>query len=231
MQTNDLKYYKILKFIQLFFLITTGIISFLLLVLNPYLSANIFEDKSLFTLCFIVWVLLIVSFLFLLLDFSRLETMISVNHALHKTAYLDNLTGIPNRHSCDLIFESYAYKKNIHNVGCCVLTIKNLLDINRTRSHEEGDAIIQDFCNILENVGDRFGFVGRNGGNEFLVVLESCTEHLIQEFIKQLLEELDVYNHIHNNKIEVLYEYALNIEEKVTRFSDLVAICCRKMEK
>ncbi len=231
MQANDLKHYKILKFVQLIVLIIIGIISFLLLVLNISLRTEIFQNHNLLILSATIWILLIVGFVFLLFDFSRLEDMISENHELNKATYLDNLTGIPNRYSCDLIFQSYSTEKSVNNVGCCVLTIKNLLDINKTRSHDEGDAIIRNFCNVLESVGDRYGFVGRNGGNEFLVVIDHCTESLMQEFIEQLHEELDTYNNIHIDKLEILYEYALNSVEQVSRFADLVAICCRKLQK
>lgn len=231
MQANDLKHYKILKFVQLILLIIIGIISFLLLVLNASLRVSILQNRNLLILSVTIWILLIIGFVFLLFDFSRLEDMISTNHELNKATYLDNLTGIPNRYSCDLIFQSYSTEKSVNNIGCCVLTIKNLLDINKTKSHEEGDSVIRNFCNTLERVGDRYGFVGRNGGNEFLVVIDHCSEPLMLEFIEQLHEELDVYNNIHIDKLEVAYEYALNSVEQVTRFADLVAICSRKLRE
>lgn len=155
--------------------------------------------------------------------------MVSASHELNRAAYLDNLTGIPNRYSCDLIFDSYKTEESIADIGCCVLTISNLLDVNQIKSHDEGDTIIQNFCDLLEGVGDRYGFVGRNGGNEFLIVINHCNDTLMNEFLEQLSEELASYNQLHTNQLKIAYEYALNQKEHVSRFADLVAICCHNL--
>ena len=230
MNTNDIKPYKIIKLVQLGFLIAMAVVTFLILILNPSLRYSVYQNLNLSILYFSIWVLLVVGFLFLLYDFSRMESLVSSSHELKKATYLDNLTGIPNRYSCDLIFQSYNTEKSIEDIGCCVLTISNLLDINQTKSHEEGDAIILNFCSLFESVGDRYGFVGRNGGNEFLIVIDHCTETLMKEFLEQLNEELDSYNRLHIDKLQIAYEYALNQQEHVTRFADLVAICCHKLK-
>lgn len=231
MNTNDIKPYKVVKLVQLAFLIIMAVITFLILILNPSLRYSVYQNMTLTILYFSIWILLIVEFLFLLYDLSRMEHMASTSHELKKATYLDNLTGIPNRYSCDLIFQSYNTEKSIEDIGCCVLTIRNLLDVNQTKSHEEGDAIILNFCSLFESVGDRYGFVGRNGGNEFLIVIDHCSEALMNEFLEQLNEELDAYNRLHLDKLQIAYEYALNQSEHVSRFADLVAICCNRLLK
>lgn len=230
MDSNDLKVFKIVKTSQLIFLCFIGILSFLMLVFHPALQYSVFHNTNLFILCSFIWILLIGSFFFLLFDYARVENIVSASHELSRATYLDNLTGIPNRYSCDLIFESYKTAESIADIGCCVLTITNLLEINQLKSHQEGDAIIQHFSSIFESVGDRYGFVGRNGGNEFLIVINHCTDELMQEFLNQLNHELNTYNELHLTRLEISYAYALNQVEHVTRFADLVAICCHQLQ-
>ena len=59
---------------------------------------------------------------------------------------------------------------------------------------QTGDAMIQSFCSILEKVGDSFGIVGRNGGNEFMCVINQCTDETISQFADSINAEVEAYN-------------------------------------
>ena len=48
----------------------------------------------------------------------------------NQIAYLDKLTGIPNRYSCDLIFQNMDTPDKVKHVGCFLLSIKNLIEIH-----------------------------------------------------------------------------------------------------
>ncbi|MDD3367976.1 MAG: GGDEF domain-containing protein [Lachnospiraceae bacterium] len=149
--------------------------------------------------------------------------MIQESDEIRKAAYLDDLTGLPNRFSCDLIFQMYADPSSIKNIGCASIVISNLVTINESVGRDSGNQVIADFCQILEDIGKDLGFVGRNGGNEFLFIVEDCNRSKMEEFFQSLNKRLKRYNALDlNDKIEIYYKYVLNNEYHAERFSDLI---------
>ena len=207
--------FKKLKIIQA---ILTGFL--LLCTAVTYL----FPSDSMHTLCFLFIILLIaVCSCFLCIDFTYWGKAINDSDELRKSAYLDNLTGMPNRTSCDLIFEMYGSEKSLLNVGCALITIDNLIDINATKGRDAGNQVLIDFSNILTEVSEGIGFAGRNGGNEFLLVIEDCHSGQMENFFEQLNIRLKRYNALAlNDPISIRYEYVLNSEWKLSRFSDII---------
>ena len=181
-------------------------------------------DTKMHTLCFLCIILLIaICSCYLCLDFTFFGKIIKDSDELRKSAYIDNLTGMPNRTSCDLIFEMYGNEKSLLNVGCALITIDNLVDINASKGRDAGNQVLIDFSNILTEVSEDIGFAGRNGGNEFLLVIEDCNTHAMENFFEQLNIRLKRYNALAlNDPISIRYEYILNSEWKLSRFSDII---------
>jgi GGDEF domain-containing protein len=95
--------------------------------------------------------------------------------------------------------------------------------INEQFGREAGNQVIIDFSHILEEIGEEFGFVGRNGGNEFLLVIEKCTKEQMEDFFTQLNARLKRYNVLTlNNPIAIRYGYALNEGLHFTNFSEII---------
>ncbi len=227
MEQDSFKRFKIFKMIQLGISIIFFIIYFLLLFFTPSFRANIYSNKMLFILCALLWLFMIYSFTTLIFDFHRLRETIASERALNRKAYLDRLTGIPNRYSCDLIFDTYKDASHIEEIGCLLISISNLATINKQQGHEAGDKILQDFSALLERVADSYGFVGRNGGNEFIVVLENCSD----EKIKNLLLDIEKEIALCNMPVTIASAYVLNHNEHITRFTDLIALVYKKLAK
>ncbi len=227
MEQNSFKRFKILKIIQLAVAIVFLVAYFLLLLLTPSLRSNIYTNMSLLLLCVLLWIFMIYSFFMLLFDFRRLEISIASEHALNRKAYLDSLTGIPNRYSCDLIFDTYKDATDIDEIGCVLISISNLVEINEKQGHDAGDQALQDFSSLLEQVADSYGFVGRNGGNEFIVVLENCTEGYVTQFIKAVEEEIES----RKMAISIASAYVLNHYEHLQHFTDLISLVYKKLLK
>ena len=218
------------KVIQLIFFVVLEIAFFVVLITNESLRSRVFTDSALFTLCLITWILFILILLSLFYDVYELRNFSTTNHELQQLAYLDNKTGIPNRTSLDLIFSSYSTKDSLKDVGCCLFAIDNLNVINETSGREAGDHVIQDFCNILEEIGDRYGFVGRNGGNEFIMVVNDCTSEIMENFYETLDKRLLLYNEGHSDApIQLKRAYTLNSVEHHSNFSRLLTATYTKM--
>lgn len=224
------KSFRTAKIIQFCILLMIEIVFFIILLSHPSLSKTVYNNRPLFMLCSVIWVLMILHLVCLLSDFIRLRSFALESHALNKAAYLDDLTGIPNRHGLDVIFRTYDSPESMESVGCFITTIDNLVSVNKTLGRETGNAMIQAFSSILEKVGDTFGTVGRNGGNEFICVLNRCTEDTIKQFTDCLNAEIDSYNSQHTQAPILLRSaYVLNSVEKKTVFSELMIATYNKL--
>lgn len=224
--------YKLFKVIQLALLVIFSIVFFLYLYMDEQLRSSVYTNKSLLTICVFLWAFMIYSFVSIIWDFHQLQKNIIDNHALNRTAYLDNLTGIPNRNSCDLIFDKYEAAKDISEIGCALISISNLHEINKKYGRDAGNRYLQDFSNIFEKLGDGYGFVGRNSGNEFLAVLEDCREEKMNNFIEHLKESLNKYNTEHPEAdIALSVSTALNYELDVENFSELISLLYKEAKE
>ncbi len=226
MQEQDTyKRFRTFKTIQLTTAIIFFIVYFLLLFLNPSLRDNIYTNKELFLLCGLLWLFMIYSFVTIFFDLKKLRESIVSEHTLNRKAYLDTLTGIPNRYSCDLIFDTYKDATDIDEIGCALFSISNLSDINEKEGREAGDQALQDFSALLGSVADSYGFVGRNGGNEFIAVLENCTDGYMTQFIKAVEDEIKARGYTYS----VTSAYVLNHYEKLQHFNELISLVYRKI--
>lgn len=222
--------FRTAKIIQLCLLAVIEIIFSVTLIMDSRLRHLIYADRTLFILCAIIWVLMIFSFVCLLNDFLKLRALAVGSHMLTQTAYLDSMTGMPNRHSLDAVFRTYTSRKSLHNTGCAMFTISNLKRINETEGRKTGDRLIQDFCSILEEFGDSAGFVCRNGGNEFVAVLDDCSQESIERFIAGLEAKISLYNKEHDKTpIKLRSAYTLAEEEHVQAFTQLLTAAYNKL--
>lgn len=224
------KVFRTAKVIQLCLLLGIELTFFLILACNTDLSSQIYSNKALFILCIITWILMTFNLLCLLFDFFKLRSFAMESHALTQAAYLDRLTGIPNRHSLDVVFRTYSTPESLTDIGCAMFSISNLKTINESHGHQAGDTMIQDFCTIFEEIGDTFGFVGRNGGNEFVAVINHCSHQTMQRFLAALKNRISLYNAEHTTApIELRSAYTLYAEEQVQAFTQLLTVTYNKL--
>ena len=229
-QQNLFKQFKVVKLIQMILLIAIEVTFFCFLFLKPDFRNSLYTNPHLFVLASFMWILMIVSFVFIYYDFRKMEGATKNTYKLGKLAYLDTMTGIPNRYSCDLIFKTYCNGKNLDTLGCGIMEISNLTAINDKHGYEQGDEAIQNFCYMLDEVGSEYGFVGRNSGNEYLAIFELCDQNKMEQFFSSLQKRIDAYNQSDNHiPIEFDYAYVLNQVQKVSRFADLITLAYKKL--
>ena len=173
---------------------------------------------------------LIFYIVFLVFDLKQLQRISGFSKQWEQMAYIDK-SGIHNRYSLDLLFQSYSTPESLENVGCCLFTIKNLEEINQKAGREAGDEVIKDFCNILDESGAKYGFVGRNGGNEFIIVLENCTKATMSLIYAALDKRLHFYNERHPLlPIKINRAFTLNAKENCSSFFGLLAATYSKLQ-
>jgi GGDEF domain-containing protein len=77
---------------------------------------------------------------------------------------------------------------------------------------------------MVERKSAYYGFVGRNNGNEFLVVIENCDKDKMSRFAEELQKEIDLYNGSSGGyEIRIDFKNVLNEELGLDDFRELVA--------
>ena len=224
MKKDITRMYKFFKVCQLILLILFFVLFFVYLKTDPILSNSIFTNTKLLSICVFLWAFMVFSFLALVVDFKHLERMLIHNDDLNRIAYRDTLTGIPNRVSCDLIFQKYENREDISGLSAALISITNLPIINEALGRERGDLVIQNFASLLDSVASEYGFFGRNSGNEFLVIIEDCDEAKMTEFLNKLAVASTKYNS-ETEHMPVTYKtvtaHSQDLEKPV--FNDLIS--------
>ena len=108
--------------------------------------------------------------------------------SLSAQAYMDPLTGLPNRKSADNVFRSL----NSGGGSYCIvsLDLDNLKIINDTFGHNAGDRMLKTAADVLnECVADK-GFHARMGGDEFVIVLRRTSEDAVKALLARIGERL-----------------------------------------
>ena len=114
------------------------------------------------------------------------------NRLLEQKAFVDAHTGLPNKNACNELLN----KKDIitGSTACIMFDLNNLKIINDTRGHSKGDQLILNFARFLRNIIPKEAFVGRYGGDEFMVVIYNTSKTEIEDILKQLSREKDSLN-------------------------------------
>jgi diguanylate cyclase (GGDEF)-like protein/putative nucleotidyltransferase with HDIG domain len=95
-------------------------------------------------------------------------------------SHTDPLTGLPNRRSLDLQFESGLVRatRTKSSIGVVVLDLDRLKEINDTYGHEAGDRALRAVGSVLRSTVRQNDLCARFAGDEFVVVMWDCSpEH------------------------------------------------------
>ncbi len=183
----------------------------------------------------IFYVMLITLILFtfsVIFDFYILHRTASIGRHLNRLAYIDKLTGLPNRYSCDLIFESFSSPEILPDAGFLLLKINNLSSINKDNGHTNGNFLISEFSSILEDVSQDYGHIGRNGGNEFIMIMENCDDVKADMFLMDLTKRIHGYNEMNiGDPLEVAYSRCLNRDEHKEKIAELISLGYKRLKE
>ena len=105
-------------------------------------------------------------------------------HAFH-----DSLTGLPNRALLlDRISHSIATSKREHKkLAVLFLDLDDFKKINDTEGHDAGDLLLKEVVRRLQTRLREFDTLSRQGGDEFIIVLEQIASEMT---IKQVCQDL-----------------------------------------
>lgn len=137
------------------------------------------------------------------------------NHQLEQKAFTDQHTGLPNKGRCEEFFNDPELMQK--PIACVVFDLNNLKKANDTLGHSVGDQLIANFARLLRNAIPAPNFVGRYGGDEFMVVIYDASRQKAEAILDQLQADVQAFNKVHHGggeSVEVSYAcgWALSTE-------------------
>jgi two-component system, cell cycle response regulator len=121
-------------------------------------------------------------------DFVKLGNIIfkfiakgKIENVFHKDiltlATRDDLTGIPNRKSIMAALEEETYKAGVTKqpLSLIIFDLDNFKSVNDSFGHAAGDLVLKEAAKVAQGVIRDQDYVGRIGGDEFLVVLRNTS--------------------------------------------------------
>ncbi len=118
---------------------------------------------------------------------------------LYYLSYHDQLTGVYNRSFFEAKLKFLADDPN-YPVTIISADIDGLKLINDTLGHEAGDKLLNNCADILKEVFDNNGILGRVGGDEFTVILPLTGKNEGECLARQIRYQVAHYNQ-HNPKL------------------------------
>ena len=115
-------------------------------------------------------------------SFSDITQYKAAEEQIHKLAFFDSLTGLPNRR---LLYDrlkqaiSSTGRTNCHG-AILFIDLDNFKVINDTRGHDVGDLLLVEVARRLQDCVRGEDTVARLGGDEFVVMVDSLSDSLDQ---------------------------------------------------
>ena len=113
-----------------------------------------------------------------------------MNKRLKQAAVSDMLTGIYNRAGMYQEIEKLEKRISVTSggmdVGLMFIDLDNFKHYNDTYGHDVGDLILKEMAFVFREVAKDRGFVSRYGGDEFIIVIESCARYELENIAKDI---------------------------------------------
>lgn len=120
---------------------------------------------------------------------------------------MDMLTGIANRRQVFKKLETRLAEATEHPFTLVVLDIDDFKGINDTHGHMVGDDILKTFASLAVKHVEAEGFIGRLGGDEFIMVLNISDSGKVEAFMEAFGVKVDGESLL--NRYAVTFSYGV----------------------
>lgn len=131
----------------------------------------------------------------------------------HYASY-DLLTAVLNRRAFvkRLIEEISRAKREKDSIGIILADIDRFKIINDTYGHNAGDAILRTFARLLKQNCPEYNFIGRYGGDEFILCIPNAELEEVEEVAKRLQQNIcQTEIDFGEKKIHVTASFGINV--------------------
>lgn len=225
-----MKKFNKLKIIQIILFVVVTILALVVVFTDAELYQMIGFDPHIRILAIALWVVLGLSFIFMFLDYRLDSQLRRENEELNYAFYTDPDTGIANRNSCDAYINQYQNRLLPEGMAAFTIMVSNLKELNEELGYEQGDKIIAELAGLLQGVLPKGDFLGRNGGDRFLIIMRKCSKTDKESFMKKIDSAIAERNSkvAEEEKLEYRIGAALQVERHAMTLHTLVAVSDRK---
>ena len=133
---------------------------------------------------------------FNVIGYSAIRNDITDKKRIEQLSITDKLTGIANRSKLDdfLNNEIKRARRYESSLGVVLLDIDNFKRVNDTYGHLVGDKVLVAIANILKSNIREIDFLGRWGGEEFLIVCPHTNKEGIMTLCETLRKKIEEYD-------------------------------------
>lgn len=127
-----------------------------------------------------------------------------IEEKMKHMAYFDSLTSLPNRHFLNQWVEDFSKKERTQPEKIAVLyfDLDRFKSINDTLGHAIGDQLLKETSMRLQTIVPKEGVVTRQGGDEFVLILEKMqTKEQIEQFAHHVIQTIGTPFYIGTHKI------------------------------
>lgn len=108
----------------------------------------------------------------------------------------DYLTGTYNRRQIDAYFKAKIRRISDHKTFAAIMIdLKDFKKINDRFGHDIGDIALKDAVHLMRNSLRKEDFIARYGGDEFIIVIDHITQEMLEQTIRRIQENIEIYNH------------------------------------
>ncbi|MCM3693733.1 sensor domain-containing protein [Neobacillus niacini] len=126
-------------------------------------------------------------------------------------AYYDTLTRLPNRNQFRNHLIEILHQQEDKKHAVLFLDLDRFKIINDTKGHSVGDIILQKVAGRLEKAVQSEGLVSRQGGDEFIIVLEDVDKENASNVAKRILNEFSYPFEVNSEEFYVTTSIGISI--------------------
>ncbi|MEH7010175.1 EAL domain-containing protein [Neobacillus niacini] len=126
-------------------------------------------------------------------------------------AYYDTLTGLPNRNQFRNHLNEVLHQQLNKMHAVMFLDLDRFKIINDTKGHSVGDIILRKVAGRLEKAVQNEGLVSRQGGDEFIIILEDVDKENASQVAKRILYEFSNPFEVNNEEFYVTPSIGISI--------------------
>jgi len=147
-------------------------------------------------------------FIGVVIAFQDITERKKAEEQLVKLAQYDSLTGLLNRYAFgqSLTQALSRAKRSDKKLNLLFLDLDKFKQVNDTLSHEIGDCLLQEVAQRLKNVLRDGDILGRLGGDEFTIILETIENANVSNaatVCEKVITELDKPFYIHGHEVQI----------------------------
>lgn len=209
------------KWLILYLIILTFLVYF-----NTSIEASSLGIPGNITLLFFTLNISIITLSIYTLFLNYIKSEEQLREELYHLVNTDTLTNIPNRRAINqkIHNELTRFKREKVNFCLMLLDIDHFKKINDTYGHEIGDRVLFKFAKFLHTSVPSLDFVGRYGGEEFIIILPETSIENARIFGEQLIKKC-AQNSISTSKGNCQFSVSIGlsfINETDQKMSDII---------